>query len=189
MGLRQAAAIHPDAAREDQRDHRRGAGYPRGGGTDQGARCGVLLRPLPGRPSAVGRGPRRDACRPADRRGGPCRRGTGGGLPGMPRRVSGIRARDRHLHSEDAAVRGAHLEQHARSVSRAETPLLAPVPRLPGRGAGTGDRAVQADRATRGRRPAADTGGAPAARAAAAQEPQHLRDDRLGPHAGRARRR
>ncbi len=51
------------------------------------------------------------------------------------------------------------------------------------------DRAVQADRAARGRCPAAGSGGARAAGAAAAQEPEHLRDDRLGPHADRARRR
>src|ERR1019366_6125286 len=48
---------------------------------------------------------------------------------------------------EAPTVRGAHLEQPAWPLSRAETPLPALVPRLPGRGKGAGDRAVQADRA------------------------------------------
>ena len=74
-------------------------------------------------------------------------------------------------------------------LGRAQAPLPAPVPRLPGCGTGTRDRAVQADRAARGRCPAACPGGARTAGAAAAQEPEHLRDDRLGPHADRARRR
>ncbi len=88
-----------------------------------------------------------------------------------------------------AAVRHPHHQQHPRPLGRAQAPLPAPVPRLPDGGARAGDRPVEEHRAA-GR--AGGAAGGDRARdpgAGAAQVAVDLRDDRLGAHAGGARRR
>ena len=147
VGLRQAAAVHPDPAGEDRPAARR---HPRPAHRDRADRAAgerLLLRALP-RPAPAARShPLARSRGPADRRGRPRGRGPGGGLPRNARRVSGIGAGDRHVPGQPPAVRHPHLEQHPRPVCRAQAPLPAPVSGLPERRARARDPAEQENRA------------------------------------------
>ena len=142
VGLRQAAALHPDPAGED-RPGRRGRPGPRVGRRPHrrpGER--VLLRAVPRAAPAAGGDPLRGAGGAADRRGRPRRRGARGRAAGDAGRVPGVGAGGGHVRRQAAAVRDADQQQHPRPVGRAQAPLPAPVPRLPDGRARAGDRPV-----------------------------------------------
>ena len=131
----------------------------------------------------------RRAGRAADRRGRPGRRGARGRAPGAALGVPDLHPRDRHRQGQAPAVRRAHLEQHPRPVGGAQAALPAPVPGLPRRRARAGDHPLQGHRPGRVAGRAAGRHRPRPARAGAAQVAEHLRDRRLGPHPGGARRR
>ena len=109
MGLRQAAALHPDPAREDRAGRRRRA-RPGVDAVDRiGAQESVFFseRFLAARPLLESIRSE-EPSGPADRRGRPRRRGAGGRAAGDARRVPGVGARGRHVHHEDPAVRDPH---------------------------------------------------------------------------------
>ena len=189
MGVRQAAALHPGAAREDRRADRAYARPARGGGGPARPGGRVLLRELPGRapdPPGPSLGAHRGA--PA-RRDRPRRRGVRGVPARVPVGLPGFDSRDRHGRGAQRADRGAHEQPLTRAERGAQTALPASATRLSRPGGRAGDRAVEGAGHPRGAGRGARRHDSAPAGAGAAQGPEHRRDARLGPGARGARRR
>ncbi len=187
VGLRQAAALHADAPRQDRAGRRGRPRHLRGGRPDRRPGQRVLLRALPRRAPA----PRGDHVagpgRPPHRRGGPGRRGARGGLPRAARRVPGLGARGRHVRrgadapssSSPRTTPATSRRPSSAAASTCSSTTRAPsassrssAPRTPG---------------SRTRWPSSSWGSCAGCASWSCARPEHLRDDRLGPHPRRPR--
>ena len=116
-----------------------------------------LQRGVPAHPAAAGGHPGRRAGGAADRRGRQGRGGDRGPAAGGAVRLAGLDPRAGHGDGHPHPAGVPDVEQHPRPVRGAQAPLPLPPPRLPGRGAGEGDRPGPP---ARDRRPPGRAGGA-----------------------------